>query len=573
MKKIYLILLLNILSSTAFSQLDHRMSAQEAAQMPAYLQLVRQQSATTTPPVSAVRASAEWEEIDGLVIAWTSFTTILREIARAAQAETQVLIVCSDSVAVKNSLIAGSVPLQNIHYIIAPFNTIWCRDYGQWNVYTNDVDSLALIDWIYNRPRPNDDAVPTAIQSYTGLPMYSTTAAPYDLIHTGGNFMCDGFGTGFSSNLIINENPGKTEAEIDTIMKKFMGIDRYIKFPTLPYDVIHHIDMHIKLLDEETLLVGEYPTGIADGPQIEANLQFILSNYNSVYGTPYKVVRIPMPPDAGGAFPNTNGDYRTFTNSVFVNKTIILPLYETQYDTTALRIYSEALPGYTVTGINCNSIIPSLGAIHCITKEVASNNPLLISHQALHDTYQTSGTYHVDALIEHRSGIANATLYYRTDTTLAYQSLVMNPVAATLNHWEAELPAQAAGSTVYYYIEGESVSGKTQVRPITAPDGYWKFNVLLNNAVSNYTLRETKLDNPFPNPAAGITCIPVSTKIDEAITLTLKNLLTEECKVIYSGMNSGDKNYFVFANELSAGVYLLQLSTASGSWTKKLVVR
>lgn len=38
-----------------------------------------------------------------------------------------------------------------------------------------------------------------------------------------------------------------------------MGIDRYIKMDELPYDGIHHIDMHMKLLDEETLLVGEYP--------------------------------------------------------------------------------------------------------------------------------------------------------------------------------------------------------------------------------------------------------------------------------------------------------------------------
>lgn len=36
-----------------------------------------------------------------------------------------------------------------------------------------------------------------------------------------------------------------------------MGIERYIKMQTLPYDGIHHIDMHMKLLDEETLLVGQ----------------------------------------------------------------------------------------------------------------------------------------------------------------------------------------------------------------------------------------------------------------------------------------------------------------------------
>ena len=39
-------------------------------------------------------------------------------------------------------------------------------------------------------------------------------------------------------------------------MKKFMGIERYIKMETLPYDEIHHIDMHMKLLDEETILMA-----------------------------------------------------------------------------------------------------------------------------------------------------------------------------------------------------------------------------------------------------------------------------------------------------------------------------
>jgi agmatine/peptidylarginine deiminase len=111
-------------------------------------------------------------------------------------------------------------------------------------------------------------------------------------------------------------------------MKKFMGINRYIRFPVLPFDGIHHIDMHMKLLDEETLLVGEYPPGTADGPQIEANLQYILSNYNSVYGTPYKAVRIPMPKDKNNKWPNQSGGwYCTYTNGVFVNKTYIFPTY------------------------------------------------------------------------------------------------------------------------------------------------------------------------------------------------------------------------------------------------------
>ena len=39
-----------------------------------------------------------------------------------------------------------------------------------------------------------------------------------------------------------------------------MGIQTYILMETLPYDGIHHIDMHMKLLDEETILMAEYPS-------------------------------------------------------------------------------------------------------------------------------------------------------------------------------------------------------------------------------------------------------------------------------------------------------------------------
>ena len=65
-----------------------------------------------------------------------------------------------------------------------------------------------------------------------------------------------------------------------------MGINRYVLMDKLPYDQIHHIDMHLKLLDEETLLVGEYPPGIADGPQIEQNLAYVVVELCFAMGRP-----------------------------------------------------------------------------------------------------------------------------------------------------------------------------------------------------------------------------------------------------------------------------------------------
>ena len=383
--------------------------------------------------------------------------------------------------------------------------------------------------------------------------------------------MCDGFGTGFSSNLIVNENPSLTVSQIDTIMKKYMGINRYIKMPVLPYDAIHHIDMHMKLLDEETLLMGQYPLGIADGPQIEANLLYVTSTYPSVFGTPYKVIRIPMPAD-NGAYPNTSGDYFTYTNSSFINKTIIVPTYSVPEDTTALRIYRDALPGYNVVGINSLSSIGALGALHCITKDIGTNDPLLISHQQLTDTYDTINTYQVRALIKHRSGIQNATLYYRTDTLQPYLSVAMNPVPGLSDQFEAAIPPQSAGTIVYYYIAASSISGKYQVRPMPAPTGDFSFKILgitsLNHLASNLIPR-----NAFPNPASAITCIPFYLTTPDNITIDIADI---SGKIVYSKTTFchaiGEQYAFFDASTFNSGIYLIKVSTHSQSAFQKIVI-
>jgi agmatine deiminase len=464
------------------NNLPHQLTPNEQREMPAYRQQIQNNAASRLmqqPPASAVRTPAEWEETQGLIVSWTSYQQILREIVRHAREECTVYIVTTNPTSVQSYLTAGGVSLDNIVFLNHSFNSIWVRDYGPWSVYTNDVDSLSIIDWIYNRPRPLDDAIPVHIANDLDLPLYEMTATPYELVHTGGNYMVDGLGTAFSSELILDENPSLSEAQIDSRMAQFMGINRYIKMETLPYDEIHHIDMHLKLLDEETLLVGQYPSGVADGPQIEENLNYILNNFLTPFGNPYHVVRVPMPPDASGDYPDTGGDYRTYANAIFINKTLLVPTYQEQYDTTGLRILQEQLPGYNVVGINCNSIISALGALHCITKLVHTADPLLIAHPRLRDTPLVADR-NVIARIQHRSGIASATLYYTTSLTdpPAPYAIPMTLSDPDNNVWTATIPAQAAGAVVQYYIEAQANSGKTQVRPITAPEGSYTYKVL-----------------------------------------------------------------------------------------------
>lgn len=431
----------------------------------------------TAPPAGPVRTMAEWEEVQALVITWinspASWQDILVEITRYAVDECQVLIVTQNPTGVCNRLQSEGISLDSVQFIDHPFNSIWIRDYGPWTVYQNDVDSLLIVDWLYNRPRPQDDAVPAAVAGLLDLPHYQAISPPNDWVHTGGNHLIDGMTTAFSSDLVLDENPAKLEREIDAIARAYLGVQNYVKLPILPYDGIHHIDMHMRFIDEETVIIGEYPEGVADGPQIEENIRYLLSRQQSPFGNPYRVERIQMPPDQNRLYPDQGGRYRTYTNSIFINKTILVPTYEERYDTTALRIYRDHLPGYRVVGINCNAIIPALGALHCITKLVGSPDPLWIAHPRLRDTYDSQSDYPIQAILEHRSGIAEATLYYRTDSTQPYVTLPM--AAQNDSLWTASIPAQPAGTQVQYYIEGIANSGKRQVRPIVAPEGYFRF--------------------------------------------------------------------------------------------------
>lgn len=450
----------------------------------------------TPPNFPNIRTAAEWEEIQALTIAWQGYTGILKQIVAASVSECEVIVLSEDPASTETFLLnanwGGPVDLTNVTIIQTNLNSIWMRDYGANTVYGNEVDDLFLVDWIYNRPRPDDDLSPEAVANYLGLDIYSTTAAPNDLMNTGGNYMSDGFGKAFCSELVIEENqggntgwgpqfPNQTEAEIDGIMNNFMGIDEYIKMTMLPFDGIHHIDMHMKLLNEETLLVSEYPEGVADGPQIEANLQYVLDNFTTKWGTPFKVVRVPVPPqESNGLYPDQNGWYCTYTNSVFVNNTVLLPTYYEAYDTIAIRIYEENLPGYNIVPIDCDdngqAIISASGAIHCITQSVGVEDPLLISYEQLPNTNINNQDYTLQAYINHRSGISSANLYYKTSPLGAYTSVPMNNIGG--NEWEASIPAQPFGTRVYYYVEGNANSGKSLNRPMPAPEGFFTFDVV-----------------------------------------------------------------------------------------------
>ncbi len=539
-----------------------------------------------SPPPYPVRHMAEWEELQALCISWNKYPSILTQIALHASKEVKVMVFCNDEdtkVFAENALIDAGATMENIEFSITPNDSDWIRDYGPTSVYKNDIEDLNFIDWVYNRTdRPIDDILPAAVAPYFDVPLYSTTEAPYRLVNTGGNFMSDGLGNAFASKLVLQENgPGNpfgvgpySDGEIDAIMNDYLGISRYVKFDVLPFDGIHHIDMHMKLLDEETLLIGQYPNGLSDGPQIEANIQYLLDNFKTAYGNPYKVVRIVQPPDVKGVYPPA-GEYRTYTNSVFVNKTILIPIYDSPHDSTAFKVYREHFPGYKLVGINCNNIIGDKGALHCITKEVGSADPFLITLQKHPDVEENElfgDGYTINARLKHKSGIAGATLYFSIDSSAAFLPIQMEP-NGNPDEWTCNIPQQPDHTTIYYYVSGKSNSQKTGIRPLTAPAGYFKFKVS-NSILGTKDVQVPTLGNIYPNPANAITVVPVRVSVPASADLSLYDVYGQKVNIIFSGQLSvGESRHYFDASDLPKGMYFVTLRTAKQAATQKLVVR
>jgi hypothetical protein len=232
------------------------------------------------------------------------------------------------------------------------------------------------------------------------------------------------------------------------------------------------------------------------------------------------------------------------------------------------------MPGYNIVGINSNSIIPLLGAIHCIVKEVGAYNPLQISHARLNDMSDTCLTYPVVAKITSNSGIIQANLYWTTDTTLNFNTLTMNSTGQ--DSFRAEIPQQAPGSPVYYYIQAQSGAQKIRTKPVTAPAGLYRFEVLIPVAIRNKTsphINKISLYPSYPNPFNNSTTIQFSLPFQAVVSLEIYNSLGERIAILNEGLLQSGKHSFQWnANAAGSGIYFYTLKAEGFTATRKILL-
>lgn len=420
----------------------------------------------TSPPPQPVRQPAEFETMEGVLIRY-SFGISYPVIAEMAEDVNVVTIVASTSekTYVQTQYQNYGIDLSHCSFLIAPTDSYWTRDYGPWFIFNGD-NTQGIVDFIYNRPRPNDDQIPTKYGLDQEIPVYAMA-----LTTAGGNYMTDGQGIAISTNLVLSENPGLTQDQIKQMAHDYLGIDTYHIVADVNGEYIKHVDCWGKYLSPDIILIRQVPTSHSQYDEIEAAVDYFESQ-TSCYNTPYRVVRVYTPGN------------EPYTNSLILNNKVLVPITGGSWDDEAIASYQAALPGYEVLGFTGSWV--SSDALHCRVMGITDRNMLYLEHTPLFGEIPGDSGVDIQVKIFAYSGEdivdTNTGVYWKVEGG-NWDTIQLQPLGE--NTYHAIIPSLENGTKVYYYIHAEDYSGRMESYPyIGAPMAY------------NFTMQTTPNDPP-----------------------------------------------------------------------------
>lgn len=433
-------------------------------------------------PSAPLRVIAEWEPAVGTLISWPLGVPQQLVIELATDDQLFVLVRNKQAEAnARNTFAAWGIDPARTTYIQTNVETHWPRDWGPHQVFDGS-GTWRIMDFIFQGyPWVSSDCVPIsspgghAGDNAVNAGVAAFFQAPLEFFPgwlTGGNFLVNGHETAFSTCVMIGENQQQwTEEEFLGLAEDYLGISRYVILHNTESMGIQHIDCWMKPLDEETLLVKRVPTWHEEYNFLESNVDR-LRLLTTTYGRPYRIIRIDCPPYDGTRV-------AAYTNSLILNRKILVPLFSIPGDATAIETYQQAMPGYEVIGFPWSAWY-YYDALHCRTRAIFDRHMLRMTHRRLDDIVPHASAYEVVVTIDDRSeeGLIPdlCRLVWRRQHEVTWNTEVLATMDGN-DTYHAFIPANAQGTIIEYYVTAADNSGRVETLPRTAPDGFYHFTI------------------------------------------------------------------------------------------------
>ena len=413
----------------------------------------------TDPPTGEPRFVAEFEPMQGVMIRYPLGipTSLVAQLSN--NCHVYCIVSNSQQNQAQSSFQNAGVNMDNVSFVNAQTDSYWVRDYGPWYIFEDR--HPAIVDNIYNRPRPNDDNISGVFADYWGIPMYGMR-----LEHTGGNMMEDGRGHGVSDDLVFQENLqdyGINETTVRQRMQDYLGINPYHVTIDPQGDYIAHVDCWGKYLAPDKILIAQLPQSNPRYQYYEQVAEYFETT-NCCWGYPYHVYRVQEP-----------GGYTLapYTNSLILNKTVYVPMgSNSTYNNDAIAVYQEAMPGYEIVGVNGGSAgWENTDALHCRTRGVMDFHMLFVDHRDVifgEQEWQDSIPVVSKFIAYSGANLKQDSLlvYYSIDGG-AYQTAHMT-ATGNPDEYVGYIKGYQGESEINYYVFGADESGHRYTQPVFA---------------------------------------------------------------------------------------------------------
>lgn len=493
----------------------------------------------TNPPVAPVRPIAEFEPASDVLIRYPLGIPV----SLVAQLANTANVICIVSSSQQSSAVSAftnaGVNMERVSFLNAATDSYWTRDYGPWFIFDGNGD-YGVVDFVYNRPRPNDNLIPQVFANQLALNYYGM-----NLQQTGGNYMSDGINTAAQTTLVYTEN-GNNQANVNTKMQQYLGITNYLVLEDPNNTYIEHIDCWAKFLAPDKIMIRSVPASNSQYNAIE-NAADYFATHNCAWGYPYRVYRVYTPSN------------EPYTNSLILNKKVFVPIVGNSNDNPALQAYRNAMPGYEVIGVSQTGSAPweSTDALHCRAHEIPDKNMLNIVHTPWHSIVPLETDIVINTEIIAYSGqslyLDSLFVCYKVNSGI-WQRSYLQPLAR--NNYTTAISGFAYGDTIRYFIHAADQSGRSIDHPVFAyldphlfviqPD--LEPPVLTHNPITSITNQSEPISFIVSaNDASGISQVLFRYKIDDSEVFSYPmDPLTEDSYIFqyYPEFNTEDHIFY-----------------------------
>lgn len=306
------------------------------------------------------RLPGEFEAVEELLVTWDDGDDLeplfAQMVAEASWSAEVVVVLDRTGIAdeVKEAVADAGGDVDKVSLLHSDRDSLWLRDYGP--VVVHEGPRRRVYDFQYFGAEVDDGQAKKIAKR-----RWSRTVTELDIRLEGGNLMSNGDGVCLTTEIVLSDNPGHSEAAIRRLLARELGCRELLILPKLDGEGTGHIDMYVTLVDHKRALVGRYRRSVD-----RENARRLDRAARMLAKAGFAVSRLPMPDHSDGVF-------RTYANAVLVNDLVLVPVYDSDVrsEKEALTTFERAFPERRIIAVESSNLIDLAGAIHCVTMSVA----------------------------------------------------------------------------------------------------------------------------------------------------------------------------------------------------------